>query len=132
MKDKKTKILTLLTIILIIVIVGVVAVLVVNKKDDSNNNNNNNSTPPPEVVFNRDTVYEYATLIYNDIDYKITIEENDEDFIATVKDNNDNYITKLIFNKKDKSVIKDSSDNAMSGGAGYDPSLEENGGDVNE
>ena len=132
MKDKKTKILTLLTIILIIVIVGVVAVLIVNKKDDSNNNNNNNSTPPPEVVFNRDTVYEYATLIYNDIDYKITIEENDEDFIATVKDNNDNDITKLIFNKKDKSVIKDSSDNAMSGGAGYDPSLEENGGDVNE
>ena len=128
MKDKKTKILTLLTIILVIVIVGVVVVLIVNKKDDSNNN----STPPRQTVVNRDTVYEYTSSLYNDKEHKITIEENEEEFIATVKDNNDNFITKLIFNKKDKSITKDSSDNAMSGGAVYDPSLEANGGDVNE
>ena len=134
MKDKKTKILTLLTIILIIVIVGVVIVLIVNKKDSSNNAKDNlddNKDIIDSIVFDYDFVNNYMKNLYGSSDNKIIIEEDDEEFVAVVRDSNDKFIAKLTFNKTDKSIANDTSEAGMSSGVSSGPELE-NGGDVNE
>ena len=119
------KILTLLTILLIIIIIGVITILIVNNKKNTTNDNNSNKNSFSNVVFDYDFVYNYVTSLYGNEKNKIVVEENGDDYIAIVKDANGELIIKLIFNKKDKSIIKDSSDMAMSSGAVYDPSLEE-------
>ena len=123
-EEKNSKILTLLTILLIIIIIGVITILIVNNKKD-NTNNNSNKDSFSNVVFDHDFVYNYVTSLYGNENNKIVVEENGDDYIAIVKDTNGELIIKLIFNKKDKSIIKDSSDMAISSGAVYDPSLED-------
>ena len=134
MKDKKTKILTLLTILLILVIGGVITILIINKKDSSNNAKDNlddNKDIIDSIVFDYDFVNNYMKNLYGSSDNKIIIEEDDEEFVAVVRDSNDKFIAKLTFNKTDKSIANDTSEAGMSSGVSSGPELE-NGGDVNE
>ncbi len=134
MKDKKTKILTFLTILLILVIGGVITILIINKKDSSNNAKDNlddNKDIIDSIVFDYDFVNNYMKNLYGSSDNKIIIEEDDEEFVAVVRDSNDKFIAKLTFNKTDKSIANDTSEAGMSSGVSSGPELE-NGGDVNE
>lgn len=118
MKDKKTKILTLLTIILIIIIIGVLTVLIINKKED------NNKKPSNDITYNRDYVYDYVSKMYSDNYYDIVVDEDEEYCYATVS-LKEEVIIKLVFDKKNKTIFKDSTGNEMSASSGYDPNLEE-------
>ncbi len=136
MKDKKTKILTFLTILLILVIGGVITILIINKKDSNSSNNakdnlDDNKDIIDSIVFDYDFVNNYMKNLYGSSDNKIIIEEDDEEFVAVVRDSNDKFIAKLTFNKTDKSIANDTSEAGMSSGvsSGSEP---ENGGDVNE
>lgn len=136
MKDKKTKILTFLTILLILVIGAVITILIINKKDSNSSNNakdnlEDNKDIINSIVFDYDFVNNYMKNLYGSSDNKIIIEEDDEEFVAVVRDSNDKFIAKLTFNKRDKSIANDTSEAGMSSGvsSGSEP---ENGGDVNE
>ena len=135
MKDKKTKILTLLTILLILVIGAVITILIINKKDNNSPNNtksnlDNNKDIIDSIVFDYDFVNNYMKNLYGSSDNKIIIEEDDEEFVAVVRDSNDKFIAKLTFNKTDKSIANDTSEAGMSSGVSSGPELED--GDVNE
>ena len=136
MKDKKTKILTFLTILLILVIGAVITILIINKKDSNSSNNakdnlEDNKDIINSIVFDYDFVNNYMKNLYGSSDIKIIIEEDDEEFVAVVRDSNDKFIAKLTFNKRDKSIANDTSEAGMSSGvsSGSEP---ENGGDENE
>lgn len=136
MKDKKTKILTFLTILLILVIGAVITILIINKKDSNSSNNakdnlEDNKDIINSIVFDYDFVNNYMKNLYGSSDNKIIIEEDDEEFVAVVRDSNDKFIAKLTFNKRDKSIANDTSEAGMSSGvsSGSEP---ENGGDENE
>lgn len=136
MKDKKTKILTFLTILLVIVIGAVITILIINKKDSNSSNNakdnlDDNKDIIDSIVFDYDFVNNYMKNLYGSSDNKIIIEEDDEEFVAVVRDSNDKFIAKLTFNKTDKSIANDTSEAGMSSGVSSGPELE-NGGDVNE
>ena len=136
MKDKKTKILTFLTILLILVVGAVITILIINKKDSNSSNNakdnlEDNKDIINSIVFDYDFVNNYMKNLYGSSDNKIIIEEDDEEFVAVVRDSNDKFIAKLTFNKIDKSIANDTSEAGMSSGVSSGSELE-NGGDVNE
>ena len=123
MSDKKVNILKIISIVLVVVIVSVISLVIYKDKDKDTNINDSSFS---DKKFSYDFVYEYVSSLYETTNNKISVEEDEDYYIATVKDTNDELVIRLLFDKKDKSITKDSSDLQVAGGAYYDPSLEDN------